>query len=246
MAAGESFNLGQHLHTQIRGKGYGHDPRGEQRKTHYPEDVSRILASGRSSESHRHETNNGDKRAGKHGSGGVTPGVPCGLYPAPPLLHFDHHDLDSDDRIINQKTKAEDQSAERDAIKYSSGQKHDDEDGRQCQRNGRCHYDSYTPTEAEDANEHHDGKSNKELQHELIHRFADVYRLVRHFAEADACREAGGNLLLFGKKGFAKIQTVPALLHDDAEKQGWLAIMADKKSCRIFGSALYIRNIRQL
>src|SRR6266516_4707419 len=176
----------------------------------------------------------------------MTPCVPGSPDAVPPFLHFDHHDLDGDDRVINQKTKAEDQSAECDAIKYSSGQKHDDEDGRQRQRNGRCHNDSYPPTEAENANQYNDGKGNKELQHELIHCFADVYRLVRHFAEADACREAGGNLLLFGKKGFAKIQTVPALLHDDAEKQGWLAIMADKKSCRIFVSALHIGNIRQL
>src|SRR5438067_11135268 len=115
MAAGESFNLGQHLHTQIRGKGYGHDPRGEQRKTHYPEDVSRILASGRSSEPHWHETNNGDKSAGKHWSRSMAPRVPGGPDAVPPFLHFDHHDLNGDDRVINQQAKAEDQSSERDA-----------------------------------------------------------------------------------------------------------------------------------
>ena len=114
------------------------------------------------------------------------------------------------------------------------------------QRNGRCHNDSYAPTEADDANDHHDGKSDKELQHELIHGFADVYCLIRHFAETDACRQVGGNLLLFGNKGFAEVQTVPALLHHDAEKQGRLAIMTNKKGCGIFVSALYIGNIREL
>src|SRR6266496_5470854 len=137
MAAGESVNLGQHLHTQIRGKGYGHDPRGEQRKTHDPEDVSRILASGRSSESHWHKTNHSNKRACKHGSSCMTPRVPGGPDAAPSFLHFDHHDLDGDDRVINQKPKAEDQCAERDAIKYSSGQKHNDEFFRQLQRTPR-------------------------------------------------------------------------------------------------------------
>src|SRR5882724_4711102 len=89
-------------------------------------------------------------------------------------------------------------------------------------------------------------KSNKELQHELIHCFADVYGLIRYFAEADACRQVGGNLLLFGNKGFAEVQTVPTLLHHDAEKQGLLAIMADKKSRGVFVSALHIGNIREL
>src|SRR5438034_610740 len=246
MATGQGFDLGQHLHAKIRRKSDGYDPRGEQRKAHYPEDVSRILAGGRSSEAHGHETDHSDKRARKHGSGSMAPRIAGSLYPAPPLLHLDHHDLDGDDRVVNQKTKAEDQRAECDAIKYSSGQKHDDEDGRQCQRNGRCHYDSYTPTEADDANEHHDGKSNKELQHELIHCFTDVHRLIGHFAEADTCWQVGGDLLLFGNKGFAEVETVPALLHHDAEKQGWLAVMADKKSCGIFVSTLHIGNIGQL
>src|SRR5207253_8454844 len=110
----------------------------------------------------------------------------------------------------------------------------------------RCYNDSYAPAKADDANEHHDGKSNKKLQHELIHCFADVYGLIRYFAEADACRQVGGNLLLFGNKGFAEVQTVPALLHHDAEKQGRLAIMADKKSRGVFVSALHIGNIREL
>src|SRR5213594_4566839 len=246
MAAGQSLDLGQHLHAKIRSKRHGYNPRGEQGKTHYPEDVSRILASGRSSEPHWHETNNSDKRPCKHWSSSMTPRVARGPDAVPPFLHFDHHDLDGDDRVINQKAKAEDQSAERDAIKHSSGEKHDDEDRRQRQRNGCCHNDSYTPTEADDTNEHHDGKSNKELQHELIHCFADVYGLIRYFAEADACRQVGGNLLLFGNKGFAEVQTVPALLHHDAEKQGRLAIMADKKSRGVFVSALHIGNIREL
>src|SRR5207302_3698655 len=207
---------------------------------------SRILASTRSSEPHGHETNNGDKRACKHGSSSMTPGIPSSLYAVPPFFHFDHHDLDGDDRVINQKAKTEDQSAERYAIKHSSSEKHDDEDGRQRQRNGRRHNDSYAPAKADDANEHHDSQSNKELQHELIHRFADVHCLVSHFAEGDASRQVGGNLLLFGNKGFAQVQTVPALLHHDAEEECRLAIMTDKESCGIFVSALHISNIRQL
>src|SRR6266536_1160930 len=246
MAAGQGFDLGQQLHPKIRSKGYGYNPRGEQRKAHYPEDVSRILASGRPSEPHWHETNDGHKRARQHWSSSMTPCVSGGPDAVPPFLHFDHHDLDGDDRVINQKAKAEDQSAERDAIEYSSGQKHDDKDGRQRQRNGRCHNDSFAPTEADNANDHHDGKSDKELQHELIHCFADVYCLIRHFAEADTYGQVGGNLLLFGNKSFAEVQTVPALLHHDAEKQGRLAIMTNKKGCGIFVSALYIGNIRKL
>src|SRR5690348_12236568 len=128
MAASQGFNLRQHLHAKIRSKGYGNDPRGEQRKTHYPEDVSRILASARSGEPHWHETNNSDQRARKHGSRSMTPCVSRGPDTVPPFLHFDHHDLDGDDRVVNQKSKAQNQRAEGDAIKYSSGQKHDDED----------------------------------------------------------------------------------------------------------------------
>src|SRR5204863_9983047 len=168
-----------------------------------------ILASGRSSESHWHKTNHSNKRACKHGSSCMTPRVPGSPDAAPSFLHFDHHDLNGDDRVINQKPKAEDQCAERDAIKYSSGQKHNDEDRRQRQRNGRRHNDSYAPAKADDANEYHDSQSIKELQHELIDRFTDVYCLIRHFAEADANRQVSGNLLLFGNEGFAQVKTVP-------------------------------------
>src|SRR6266487_163992 len=94
MAASQGFNLWQHLHAKIRSKGYGNDPRGEQRKTHYPEDVSCILTSSRSSEPHRHETNHSDKRARKHGSSGMTPPTARGPYPAPPFVQIDHHDVE--------------------------------------------------------------------------------------------------------------------------------------------------------
>src|SRR5437667_2885623 len=129
MAASQGFNLGQHFHAKIRSKGYGNNPRGEQRKTHYPEDVSRILASCRSSEPHWHQTNNSDQRACKHRRSSMAPCVPSCPDAVPPFLHFDHHDLDGDDRVVNQKAKAEDESAERDAIKCSSSQKHDHEHG---------------------------------------------------------------------------------------------------------------------
>src|SRR5437868_11128783 len=110
MAAGQGFYLGQHLYAKIRSKGYGHDPRGEQCKTHHPENVSRILAGGRSSEPHRHETNDSDKRASKHWSSRMTPRVPGGPDAVPAFLHFDDHDLDRDDRVINEKAKTENQS----------------------------------------------------------------------------------------------------------------------------------------
>src|SRR5438876_9396731 len=118
MATGQSLDLGQHLHAKIRSKGYGYDPRGEQRKTHYPEDVSRILASARSSEPHGHETNNSDKRASKHGSSSMTPCVPGGPDAVLPFFHFDHHDLDVDARIVYKKAKGENKSGGRDRITH--------------------------------------------------------------------------------------------------------------------------------
>src|SRR5438132_14069313 len=101
MATGQSLDLGQHLHAKIRSKGDGYYPRGEQRKTHYPEDVSRILARGRSSEPHGHESDDSDKRARQHGSGGMTPRVARCLDAAPTFLYFHHHDLAIDNRVIN-------------------------------------------------------------------------------------------------------------------------------------------------
>src|SRR5436309_272025 len=91
MATGQGFDLGQHLHAQIRSKSDGYEPRGEQRKAHYPEDVSRILAGGRSSEAHWHATDRGDKRAGKHGRRRMAPRLAGSVCPAPPppLLHHD-------------------------------------------------------------------------------------------------------------------------------------------------------------
>src|SRR5205085_668062 len=81
--------------------------------------------------------------------------------------------------------------------------------------------------------DHDDGKRDKELQHELIHCFADVYSLVRYFAEGDACRKVSGDLLLFGNQRFAKVETVPSFFHHDAEQQRLLAVMTNKKVCGI-------------
>src|SRR5439155_20683725 len=125
------------------------------------EDISRILTGARSSEPYRHETNDSDKRACKHWRSSMTPCVSGGPDAVPPFLHFDHHDLDGDDRVIHQKAKPQDEGAERDAIEHSSGYKHDDEDGCERQRNGGCDNDAYAPTEADNANDHDEGKSDK-------------------------------------------------------------------------------------
>src|SRR5205809_6282150 len=100
MATGQSLDLGQHLHAKIRSKGYGYDPRCEQRKTHYPEDVSRILASARSSAPHGHETNHGDNRASTLGSSSITPCVPGAPHPVGPFYHLNPHAPYADGRIV--------------------------------------------------------------------------------------------------------------------------------------------------
>jgi hypothetical protein len=86
----------------------------------------------------------------------MAPCISGGPDAVPPFLHFDHHDLDGDDRVINQQPETQDQRAERDAIEYPSGTKHDHEDTSQGQRNGRCHNESFAPTQADKANNHDD------------------------------------------------------------------------------------------
>ena len=53
----------------------------------------------------RHETDDSDERACQHGSSGMTPCVSGGPDAVPPFLHLDHHDLDGDDRVINQEAQ---------------------------------------------------------------------------------------------------------------------------------------------
>lgn len=91
---------------------------------------------------------------------------------------------------------------------------------------------------------HHDhAERDEELDHEFADGVADVDRLVRNLREDDAGRQLCGYLLSLALEGPTEIKPVPAILHDDAEHEGWLAVVADQECGAIFVTALHIGDV---
>ena len=125
------FDIGQHLHAQIRRKHHRDNPGGNKGDTDDPEHVAGIFAGGGLGKTVRHETNGGDQRTGEHRGGGVAPGIGGGFDAVVALFHFHHHHFDGDDGIIDQQPERQDQRAQGDTVKVFTGSFHHHEDNRQ-------------------------------------------------------------------------------------------------------------------
>src|SRR3954467_7311139 len=87
------------------------------------------------------------------------------------------------DGVVHEKTKRQDECAERDAVEEPPGLEHDEEYDSERQRNGSCYDDADAPAEAEQAHQQHYAERHRELEHEFVDRRGDVDGLVSHLLE---------------------------------------------------------------
>ncbi|MCY1220010.1 hypothetical protein D9M72_320090 [compost metagenome] len=189
MAAFGLADLRQHLDAQIRREGDGDDPGHDQCNAHDPEHVAGVFAGRGTGKAVGHEAHRRHQRAGQHRRGSVAPGIGGGGNAAVAFLHLDHHHLDRDDGIVHQQSQRKDQRAQGNAVKVLASGRHDDEHCGQRQRHSRCHDNADAPAHAQETHRQHHQQGDKELDHELIDRCADVDGLVGHFGQAHAQRQ---------------------------------------------------------
>src|SRR5207248_4979022 len=75
MAAFYGFDLRQKFYSEIRCENHGHDPRGDQRETDNPKNVSGIFSRRRTRKAHWQKSDYRYQRSSEHGRCGVTPGI---------------------------------------------------------------------------------------------------------------------------------------------------------------------------
>ena len=100
----------------------------------------------------------------------MAPRIGCSLDAVHALFHFHHHHLDGDDGVVHEKTKRQDEGAERDAVEEPAGFQHDEEHDGKRQRDGSRHDDADAPAEAEQAHQQHHAERHRELHHEFVDR----------------------------------------------------------------------------
>ena len=114
------------------------------------------------------------------------------------------------------------------------------------QGNGSGHDDADAPAEAQQTDDKHDAEGDEELEHELIDGLGNVDRLVGDLAQGDAERQTAGDRLGFRLECLAEVQTVPALLHDHAQRKSGFALVADQEGGRILIAAAHFGDVREL
>lgn len=99
------------------------------------EDGERIFASRAPGKADRHKARSRDKRAREHRKGQRVIGKGRGLLLAVARRQPGGHDIDGGHRVIDEKAKGDDQSAERDALKVDAKPFHDGKDDCHRERN---------------------------------------------------------------------------------------------------------------
>src|SRR4030095_9578718 len=125
MASFYGFDLRQKFYPKIWRENHGHDPRGDQRESDNPEDVSGIFSRRRTRKTHGQKPDYGYQRPGEHWRGGVAPGISRGLDAIHSLLHLHHHGLDGDDGIVHQEPQRDNERSQCDSIKNPIRDHHD-------------------------------------------------------------------------------------------------------------------------
>ncbi len=161
------------------------------------------------------------------------------------FFHLYHHHLDGDDGIVHKQSQSQDQRAQRDAVEVLSGRGHHNEDCRQRQRHSRSNDDTHTPAHAHETHQHDHQQRDKELDHELIDRRADIDGLVCDLGQAHTLRHVGVDRTNFPIQRLAQIEPVPTVAHDDAEQQCGFSAVADHESRRVLIATLDRGNVRQ-
>ena len=137
-----------------------------------------VFAGRRAREAHRQEPGDRHECSGQHRRRSVAPRIGRRLDAVHALFHFHHHHLDGDDGVVHEKTKRQDEGAERDAVEEPAGFQHDEEHDGKRQRDGSRHDDADAPAEAEQAHQQHHAERHREFHHEFVNRRGDVDGLV--------------------------------------------------------------------
>jgi hypothetical protein len=99
----------------------------------------------------------------------------------PSCIH--HHDLDGDDRVVDEQAERQDECAQRDAIEEPAGFQHDQKHDGERQGHGRGHDDPDTPAEAQQTHQEDNAERHREFHHEFADGLLDVHGLVADLGE---------------------------------------------------------------
>src|SRR5436190_8232207 len=149
MASFYGFDLRQKFYSQIWRENHGHDPRGNQRESDDPKDVSGIFSGSRTSKAHRQKSDYSYQRPSEHWRCGMTPGVSRGLDAIHSFLHLHHHGFDGDDGIVHQKAQRDDERAQRNSVENPIRDHHDHKHRAQRQWDRRYDDNSNSPSQAQ-------------------------------------------------------------------------------------------------
>ncbi|HET6472383.1 MAG TPA: hypothetical protein VFG38_11105 [Pseudomonadales bacterium] len=230
MTALDCFDLRQQLHAEIRREDHRDDPRHDEREADHPENVAGVFAGGRTRETDRQESGDRHECSGEHRRRRVTPRIGGRRDAVHTFLHFHHHHLDGDDRVVYEEPEREDERPERDAIEEPVGLQHDEEHDGKRQRDGRCHDDAHAPAETDQAHQQDHAERHRELHHELVDRCGDVDGLIAHLFQRHPERQGLRDVCRSAFQRLAEGKTVPALLHDGPEHDDGLTLMPDEVS----------------
>src|SRR5438093_2824113 len=203
MASFYGFDLWYEFYAKIWRENHGHDPRGNQRESDDPKNVSGIFSRGRTGKAHWQKSNYGYQSPGQHRRCGVAPGISRGLDAIHSLLHLHHHGFDGDDGIVHQEPQRDDERSQCDSIKNPICDHHDHKYRAQGQRDCRDHHDSNPPPQAQQADQHYYTDRHRELDHKFVYRRADIDGLISDLFQADSQWEARGNFLALRSQGIA-------------------------------------------
>ncbi len=246
MATFNRLDRRQHLDAEIGCENHRHKPGDNKRETDNPEDITGIFTSTGTGETNRHQTNDRHQCTGKHRGCGVAPGIGRGLDAVHTLFHFDHHDLDGDDGVIDKQAKRQNKCAKRDPIKKPAGFQHDQKDNGKSQRNSSRNNDPHPPAKTDQAHQQNNPKRHGEFHHEFADGRVDIHGLVTDFLETDTKRQCLGDGSRPVFQCFAQFQPVPTLLHHHRQQKCRFSVMTDNVGRRIFIATTNLGDIRKL
>jgi hypothetical protein len=113
-------------------------------------------------------------------------------------------------------------------------------------RDRRRDDDANSPSHAEEAHQHHHAKGDKELDHELVDRAANIDGLIGDLGQRHPERHLRVDCRRFPLHGLAEVEAVPPFTHDHTEQQGGLAVVADQEGGRVLVAALHFGNVGEL
>ena len=199
-------------------------PGDDQRYADYVEERADILTGGGFRKAHGNETRRGDQRACQHREGCRGIGETRGIQLVEPLLQLSLHHLDNDHRVVNEQTKRNDQSAERDALKIEAEFVHHGEGGSEHQRNGDRDDQTRAPADRYEGDDENDQKGLTEGLHELANRFAHDFRLIGDLRDFEADRQSALEAFQSLLHRIANVGDLKTLGHDHADLDGILAV----------------------